>query len=142
MIRIPVKDFAYKLVKMCTKSFVASGCMWLAESRIRELYRQNEVLDRLGTCGQHSVAYTCHFSRLFYILCTLVVLHRTRLHVCTMSLLLTCHMHMQYVCSVIRLPRLSGYFGGKQMCAVMRGLTVLTSTNYPHLHWENICHIQ
>ena len=78
----------------------------------------------LGACGQHSVACTCHFSRLFYILCTLVVLHRTCLHVCTMSLLLTCHMHIQHVCLVIRFPRLSGYFCGKQMCAVKRGLTV------------------
>ena len=79
------------------------------------------------TCWVHvdsTVACTCHFSRLFYILCTLVVLHRTRLQVCTMSLLLTCHMHIQHVCSVIRFPHLSGYFCGKQMCAVKRGLTV------------------
>ena len=71
--------------------------------------RANEVFDLLDVCGQHSVACTCHFSRLFYILCTLVVLHRTRLHVCTMSLLLTCPMHIQSVCSVIRFPRLTGY---------------------------------
>ena len=30
------------------------------------------------------------------------------------------------MCSVIQFPRLSGYFCGKLMCAVMRGLTVLT----------------
>ena len=36
-----------------------------------------------------------------------------------------CHAYIQYVCSIIRFPRLSGYFCEKRMCAVMRGLTVL-----------------
>ena len=37
------------------------------------------------------------------------------------------HAYIQYVCSIIRLPRLSGYFCGKRMCAVKRGLAVLRS---------------
>ena len=32
------------------------------------------------------------------------------------------------VCSIIRFPRLSGYFCGKRMCAVMQGLTVIVSS--------------
>ena len=35
-----------------------------------------------------------------------------------------CHAYMQYVCSIIRFPRLSGCCCGKRMCTVMRGLTV------------------
>ena len=34
------------------------------------------------------------------------------------------HAYIQFVCSIIRFPRLSGYFCGKRMCAVERGLTV------------------
>ena len=37
------------------------------------------------------------------------------------------HAYIQYVCSIIRFPRLSGYFCGKRMCAVMRGLAVLST---------------
>ena len=36
-----------------------------------------------------------------------------------------CHAYIQYVCSIIRFPRLSGYLCEKRMCAVKRGLTVL-----------------
>ena len=35
-----------------------------------------------------------------------------------------CHAYIQYVCSIIRFPRLSGYFRGKRMCAAKQGLTV------------------
>ena len=38
-----------------------------------------------------------------------------------------CHAYIQYVCSIIRFPRPSGYFRGKRMCAAMRGLTVVRS---------------
>ena len=38
-----------------------------------------------------------------------------------------CHAYIQYACSVIWFPRPSGYFCGKRMCAVKRGLTVLRS---------------
>ena len=109
-----------KCVQNASSYPVACGWLALAEASVRELYKQMRSL----TCWVCADSTTCHFSGLFYILGTLIVLHRTCLHVCMMSLLLTCHMHIQYVCSVIRLPRLSGCFCGKQMCAVKRGLTV------------------
>ena len=37
-----------------------------------------------------------------------------------------CRAYMQYVCSIILFPRLSGYFCGERTCAVKRGLTVHT----------------
>ena len=36
-----------------------------------------------------------------------------------------CRAYIQYVCSIIRFPLLSGYFCEKRTCAVMRGLTVV-----------------
>ena len=45
-----------------------------------------------------------------------------------------CHAYIQYVCSIIPFPRLSGYICGKRMCAVMRGLTVAVSIGYQYLY--------
>ena len=50
-IRIPVHDFVYKLIEMCAKSFVVSGCMWLAEAWKHGVVQTNEVLDLLAACG-------------------------------------------------------------------------------------------
>ena len=51
------------------------------------------------TCCLHADSTQLH-ALLIFLACftsyTLVVLHRTRLHVCTMPLLLICHMHTVY----------------------------------------------
>ena len=53
---------------------------------------------------------------------------------CWLPIYSICHAHIQCVCSIIRFPRLSGYFSGKRLCAVKRGLTVhrctAATTNY------------
>ena len=50
---------------------------------------------------------------------------------CWLPIYSICHAYIQYVCSIIRFPRLSGYICRKRMCAVKRGLTIVM---VPHWH--------
>ena len=49
-----------------------------------------------------------------------------------------CHAYIQYVCPIIWFPRLSGYFCGKPLCAVKRGLTVASRTEYNSTLPDNV----